>query len=104
MYFGLHKSPIRIDLEGRPRDGLGNHAAHTIGGQYVNEKNKGERLGSCNVASCQRPWAIGLHSNGKWYCADCTRRINQANSREDRSVWTPIKIDEEAELIWMDNV
>ena len=84
---------ITIDREGRRRDRHGNHASAFIPGQKP-EPDKGQRLGSCNRTACQRPGAVGLHSNGKYYCLACTNKINAVNRRD--TAWTPVEIDEEA--------
>jgi hypothetical protein len=90
----MKKQAPKIDSEGRPRDDLGNHAAAFMG--HPNEIDKGMRLGSCNVTACQRPNAMWIHSNGKYYCHQCAGLINHANQREPASVWTPLKLDQEA--------
>lgn len=97
----LSHRTIKIDENGRPRDYLGNHTSAFLGGTH--QPDKGKRLGSCNRTSCQRPGAVGLHSNGKWYCRSCTYEINAANAGAP-DYWTPIRIDSEAEREYVNKV
>lgn len=96
----LNNKTVKIDSQGRPRDPMGNHASSFLG--YPPEKDKGEYMGSCNMTSCQAPFAIGKHSNGRWYCVECATRINRACARDEH--WIPIQIDEKAKAEMMDKI
>lgn len=82
LELGLHRTPElpKEDADGRLRDSLGNHAAAFLGG--ANEPDKGERGGSCNVTSCQRPGAYWVAPviGSPYYCMACAHRLNRTNT------------------------
>ena len=48
-----------------------------------NKPDKGREAGSCNRTLCQSSPAIWFnHGSRSWYCADCRRDIERANSHD----------------------